>query len=63
MVKHCTIRVVLSLTTIYNWPLGQVDLKCAFFNGELTEIFYMVKLEGFELSEEPRHVYKLKKTP
>lgn len=41
VVKPCTIRVILSLTTIYDWPLRQIDVNSAFFNGELTETVYM----------------------
>ena len=61
VVKAVTIRIVLSLAVINNWKLRQVDINNAFLNGELSETVYMPQPEGFENSEHPNYVCKLKK--
>ena len=37
--KRNSIRVLLSLAANYNWPLHQLDIKNAFLNGDLEEVF------------------------
>ncbi|KAH9750608.1 retrovirus-related pol polyprotein from transposon RE1 [Citrus sinensis] len=61
VVKAATIRIVLSLAVMNNWKLRQVDINNAFLNGELSETVYMPQPEGFENSEHPNYVCKLKK--
>ena len=61
VVKAAIIRIVLSLAVINNWKLRQVDINNAFLNGELSETVYMPQPEGFENSEHPNYVCKLKK--
>ncbi|GKA14056.1 retrovirus-related pol polyprotein from transposon TNT 1-94, partial [Tanacetum coccineum] len=39
----------------------QMDVKTAFFNGELKEEVYVSQPEGFVDQDNPSHVYKLKK--
>jgi hypothetical protein len=49
MVKMNGVRVLLSLTTILDWPLQQLDVKNAFLNRELEEEVYMdlpLRFEG-----------------
>jgi len=41
IVKASTVRVVLSLTVLNNWPLRQLDVNNAFLNGLLQEEVYM----------------------
>ncbi|KAI3694073.1 hypothetical protein L1987_77032 [Smallanthus sonchifolius] len=59
VVKSSTIRVVLSLATINNWTLRQLDVNNAFLNGHLTETIFMEQPPGFEDSHRPNHVCKL----
>jgi len=55
-----TIRLLLSLTSIYNWELKQLGINNAFLHGDLKEDVYMVALPGLT-SIPPGKVCKLKK--
>lgn len=59
-VKYVTLRILLALSTQYDWNVDQIDYETAFLNGELQEDIYMEEPEGFESS--PRKVLKLKKS-
>ncbi|KAJ4701866.1 Retrovirus-related Pol polyprotein from transposon TNT 1-94 [Melia azedarach] len=61
VVKASIIRIILSLTIVKNWDLGQVDVNNAFLNGDLVETVYMIQPEGFVDATKPNHVCKLKK--
>ena len=41
VVKHTTITLILSLAVSFNLPLRQLDVECAFFDGDLQEKVYM----------------------
>ena len=58
--KMTTIRLLLSLTSIYNWALKQLDINNVFLHGELKEDVYMVALLGLTYIQ-PGQVCKLKK--
>ena len=47
MVRHTSIRTVLSLVAYFDMELEQMDVKIAFFHGELKDTIYMVQPEGF----------------
>nr|CAD1837132.1 unnamed protein product [Ananas comosus var. bracteatus] len=60
VVKHCSIRVVLSLVANLDLELEQLDIKTAFLHGDLDEEIYMFQPEGF-VEANPNLVCKLKK--
>ena len=60
--KATTIRVILALATMNNWPLRQLDVSNAFLYGTLEEVFYMVLPQGYVHPQYPHHVCKLHKS-
>lgn len=59
VVKHTTIRLVLSLAVHYNWSLRQLDVTNAFLHGILQEDTFMAQPPSFIDLRFPRHVCKL----
>ncbi|KAG8502689.1 hypothetical protein CXB51_000482 [Gossypium anomalum] len=57
-----TIRLLISLTSIYNLVVHQMDVKTAFLNGKLEEEVYMEQLEGFVVPGQKHKVCKLVKS-
>jgi hypothetical protein len=55
------IRMFLSYACHKKFKVYQMDVKSAFLNGDLKEEVYMEQLEGFQLSDNPEFVCKLKK--
>jgi hypothetical protein len=55
------IRIFLAYACHKRFKVYQMDVKLAFLNGDLNEEVYMEQLEGFELSDNPDLVCKLKK--
>lgn len=47
MVKHVTVRTVISMTVIHDWPIFQMDVYNAFLQGDLSEEVYMELPVGF----------------
>nr|GEZ97991.1 ribonuclease H-like domain-containing protein [Tanacetum cinerariifolium] len=62
VVKPATILMVLSLTVSRKWPIQQLDVKNAFFNGDLSETVYMHKLPGFVDARFPNHVCRFQRS-
>jgi len=65
-----SIKVLSTLSSIYNLYVHQMDVKTTLFNGELDEKMYMEQLEGFVLPGNEykickliKYLYGLKHTP
>lgn len=59
--KMTSIRILLSMAAIRDWPLHQLDIKNAFLHGDLEEEVYMEQPPGFVAQGESGLVCKLKK--
>ena len=55
------IGMFLACSCYKNFKVYQMDVRDAFFNGEVEKEFYVEKAEGFLLSKNRNHVCKLKK--
>ena len=62
MARITSIRVLLTLTSIYKLIVHQMDVKTTFLNGDLNEEVYMEQLEGFVLPRNEKKVCKLVKS-
>nr|GEU48989.1 retrovirus-related Pol polyprotein from transposon TNT 1-94 [Tanacetum cinerariifolium] len=56
-----SIRIFIAYVDHKNMVVYQMDLKIAFFNGNLREEVYVSQPDGFVDQDNPNHVYKLKK--
>ncbi|KAG8500212.1 hypothetical protein CXB51_004384 [Gossypium anomalum] len=63
VVKQVTVRIIISLAAMFNWPLFQMDVFNAFLQGDLHEEVYMSVPEGFRSQGESKsqslHDYSL----
>ena len=57
-----SIRILLSITTHYDYEIWQMDVKTAFLNGNLEEEIYMLQSEGFIAKNQEHMVCKLKRS-
>jgi len=57
-----SIRVELGLATSLNLEIDQLDVKIAFFHGDLEEVIYMVQFEGFAIKGKENFVCRLRKS-
>ena len=62
VVKHATIRTVLSLTVSRQWCIQQIDIQNAFLHGTLEEEVYMAQPQGYIHPQYPNHLCKLHKS-
>lgn len=62
VVKHTSIRILLSMVNQFDMELQQLDVKTAFLNGDLEETIFMAQPECFELPETRDKVYLLKRS-
>jgi hypothetical protein len=59
--RYTSIRVIISLASVFYWKLHQMDVKTAFLNGEVEQEVYIEQHEGFVIHGKESHVCKLKK--
>lgn len=62
VVKHTSIRVLLSLTEAYDLELEQLDVKTAFLHGDLYETIYMHQPPSYVIQGQENKVCLLKKS-
>jgi phage pi2 protein 07 len=62
VVKHATIRTVLSLAVSMGWLVHQLDIKNAFLHSTLSEIVYCFQPAGFIDPMHPQLVCRLSKS-
>ncbi|CAL2254173.1 unnamed protein product [Prunus armeniaca] len=62
VVRHTTVRLILSIAAMNKWSLRQLDVKNVFLHGDLEEEVFMRQPPGFEDSAHPEFVCKLKKS-
>ena len=61
MVRHTSIRTMLSMVVYFDMKLEQMDIKTTFLHGELEETVYMLQPEGFTQHGNEHLVCKLRK--
>jgi hypothetical protein len=59
--KMTTIRAIIAMAATKAWSLHQMDVKNAFFHGDLQEEVYMEQPPGYVDQTHPNLVYRLKK--
>ena len=56
-----SIRLLLAISCILGFKLYQMDVKSVFLNGFLNKEVYVAQPKGFEDSQHPDYVFKMKK--
>ncbi|KAH9688421.1 hypothetical protein KPL70_015118 [Citrus sinensis] len=62
IVKHTSIRILLTLVAEYELELAQLDVKTTFLHGNLEEEIYMIQPCGFRVAGKENHVCRLIKS-
>ena len=62
VVKHVSIRAILSMVAHFDMELQQMDVKTAFLHGFLDEVIYMEQPEGYVDPKHPDKVCLLKRS-
>jgi hypothetical protein len=56
-----SMQVLLALAAQEGWKVHHMDVKSAFFNGDLKVEVYVRQPPGFAVAREERKVYRLRK--
>ena len=51
VIKHVTIRIILTFALSYGWKLFQLDMNNAFLNDTLEETVFLIQPPGFEVAD------------
>ena len=62
VVRHESVRAILSAAATNDFEILQLDVKTAFLHGELSEEIFMDQPTGFTSSAHPTHVCRLQKS-
>jgi hypothetical protein len=54
--RYTSIRIIISLASVFDWKLHQMDVKTAFLNGEVEQEVHIKQLEGFVIHGKESHV-------
>jgi hypothetical protein len=57
-----SIRIILAITTYFDYEIWQMDIKTTFLNGNLDEYVYMIQPKGFVNLINARKISKLQKS-
>ena len=60
VVKHSSIRILLTLAAQYDYKLDQVDVKTVVLHGDLEEEIYMTQQLGFKVAVKEKLVLNLR---
>jgi hypothetical protein len=61
--RYTSIRFIMSLATVFDWSLYQMDVKTTFLNGLIEEEVYINQPRGFEVHGCETHVCKVEEGP
>lgn len=61
VVKSQTIRLILYIVVARHWPIRQFNVSNTFLHGDLSEVIFMAKPQGFIHPQYSHHVCKLHK--
>ena len=62
VVKHTSIRVLLSIIAHDDLELEKLDVKTTFFHEDMDEEIYMHQPEGYKVEDKEHHVCRLRKS-
>lgn len=62
VIKHATVRLILSVAMIKHWSIHQLDVKNAFLHGTLNKTVYMEQPPGFVHPQYSQYVCLLQKS-
>jgi hypothetical protein len=54
--RYTSIRIIISLTTVFGWKLHQMDVQTDFLNSEVEREVYIKQSEGFVIHEKESHL-------
>ena len=60
--RYQSIRCVLAIANQFNFEVHQMDVKCAFLNGDLDDVIFMKQPEGFVDEKNPDKVCRLNRS-